>query len=134
MLMEHTLQHACFQCRKVFKKTVPGKEVEAHRDTYVLNQDAQLEFPCPECGQRLNPMGKTFRAPKNSDEERWEVVAELYQHGFRFVGSGFQAAPPLPEKKSELKRFLAENPDHPLRVIRSQLRPPRDGSNAPLVR
>ena len=114
--MEHTLQHACFECRKVFKKTVPGKEEEAHRDTYVVDEDRQIEFRCPDCGRKLYPMGKTFRAPKKSDVEKWEVVIELYRNGFRFIGSGCSDTPPLPTRRSELKRFLKENPSHPQKI------------------
>ena len=114
--MDYTLQHACFLCRKVFKKTVPGKEIEAHRDRYVYDEKNQIEFKCPDCGNKLNPMGKTFRAPKKSNLEEWEVVEELYRNGFRFIGSGFHSGAPLPTKKSELKKFLNENKDHPRKI------------------
>ena len=114
--MERTLQHACFQCRKVFKKTIHSKETEAHRDSYILDEEKQIEFKCPDCGGRLNPMGKTFRAPKKSDVEEWGVIEELYRNGFRFIGSGFGSSTPLPTKQSDLKQFLKENPVHPLKI------------------
>ena len=63
------MQHACMNCRKVFKK--PG---DAEGRTY----------PCPECSQPMTPMGVAFRAPKRNDLEQWEKVRLLVEAGIRF--------------------------------------------------
>jgi predicted nucleic acid-binding Zn-ribbon protein len=71
--MISTMQHACFACRKVFKK--PG-------------YPEQL-FPCPECGAPMHMMGKAFRAPKQSNTNQWKKAQLLIEAGFLFQsGSG----------------------------------------------
>jgi rRNA maturation protein Nop10 len=119
--MEYTLQHSCFKCRKSYKKLVPGKEQGISRDSYLYNEKSQIDFNCPECGEKLYPMGKSFSAPKKNKIEQWEVVEKLYRNGFRFIGSGFHSGDPLPTKMSELDSFLKENQNHPLRIIKNNI-------------
>ncbi len=116
--MEHTLQHACFTCRKVFKKTVPGKSRELHRDCYVLGMTETVSFRCPECGGSLHAMGKTFRAPRSSQLEQWKVVEALFQAGFRFM-SGRGSHAELPTRLRDVEQFIRENPDHPLKLTKA---------------
>jgi hypothetical protein len=113
--MEHTLQHACFTCRKVFKKTVPGKSRELPRDCYGLGMTETLSFRCPECGGSLYAMGKTFRAPRSSQVEQWKVIELLFHAGFRFI-SGRDIHAELPTRLRDVGQFIRENLDCPLRL------------------
>ncbi len=122
--MEHTLQHACFTCRKVFKKTVPGKSEELHRDSYVVGMAEIVSFRCPECGGSLHAMGKTFRAPRSSRVEQWKVIEMLFHAGFRFI-SGRGSHAELPTRLRDVERFICENPDHPLRLPEAKQAQPR---------
>ena len=120
--MEHTLQHACFTCRKVFKKTVPGKSRELHRDCYMLGMTETVSFRCPQCGGSLHAMGKTFRAPRSSQVEQWKVVEALFQEGFRFM-SGRGSHAELPTRLRDVEPFIRENPDHPLKLKKANAAP-----------
>ena len=113
--MEHTLQHACFTCRKAFKKTVPGKSDGLHRDCYFLGMVEAVSFCCPGCGGPLHAMGKTFRAPPSAHVEQWKVIERLFDAGFRFIsGRGLHAE--LPTRLRDVAQFIRENPTHPLRL------------------
>lgn len=93
----YLVAHACFDCKKSFK-IWPRDEAAA----------------CPDCGNEIHWMGRSFRSPKKTDIQQWRKVKLLYAYGFRFVGSG--SWPPLPERLQEVEQFVIENPEHPLRV------------------
>ena len=63
----YLLPHACFHCRKSFKKP--------------QNQEPRL---CPQCGSGLVQLNRKFSAPKTTDVEQWKKVEFLVAHGFRF--------------------------------------------------
>jgi hypothetical protein len=64
--------HACFECRKVFKKPHWYKA----KDTPV-----PPEYPCPECGTILTAMGHKFRAPRRDDVKNWNRIRNAIETG-----------------------------------------------------
>jgi hypothetical protein len=61
-------------------------------------------------------MGRAFKAPARANREQWLKVQLLYAQGFRFSAYRGYDGPALPQRLSEVARFLRENPRHPLRV------------------
>ena len=62
-------------------------------------------------------MGRSFRAPKRTDQEQWNKVRLLFAYGFRFFSyRSFPKAPRLPERLRDVRAFLRANPKHPFRV------------------
>ncbi|WMS88802.1 hypothetical protein [Pleionea litopenaei] len=98
---EYLIAFACFNCQKSFKKPAPDKHVK---------------YKCNECRLPLYMMGRNFTAPRKGNSKQWKKVQWLYAYGFRFLGSGLHDGAELPKKLSDLKSFLSENPNHPLRV------------------
>jgi hypothetical protein len=88
--------HVCFTCRKTFKKPASTKS-----GFVVL---AEQTYPCPTCQKPMTPIGKNFRAPKQSNLRAWRLAERLYQTGFRFNSSVEGNVPVHP---SDLKTFLA---------------------------
>lgn len=97
---QYLVAHACFDCRKSFKV--------APREAFAAT--------CPNCGNAIHEMGRSFKAPPVKDTEQWAKVQALYQAGFRFFSYRSTLGPPLPDKLSELEAFIRDNPAHPLRV------------------
>jgi hypothetical protein len=69
-------QHACFTCRKVFKKPhdyrVPNtKGVPATRTVR----------KCPQCGGEMVYMGYKFRAPAERDKDEWRRLERALKEG-----------------------------------------------------
>lgn len=95
----YLVAHACFDCRKSFKV--------APRDIPVI---------CANCGGELHEMGRSFKTPAARDTEQWAKVQALYNAGFRFTSYRSHPCAPLPAKLSEVAAFVAEHPDHPMRV------------------
>ena len=97
---QYLIAHACFACRKSFKRAPrSGSGVT-----------------CPNCGDALHEMGRSFKAPPAKDLEQWAKVQALYNAGFRFFSYRSVDGPPLPVKLSEVEAFVRDNPNHPLRV------------------
>lgn len=84
------MQHACFACRKVFKKPI---RVQAQ---------ATVHHPCPACAQPLTMMGTAFRAPKSADQPQWRKVEQLAGAGFLF----YRNSGPRPKSLNEVSAFL----------------------------
>ena len=98
---EYLIAHACFSCRKSFKQ---------------LDKPEGENNVCPDCGEIVYRMGRSFTAPKKADTKQWKKVQLLYAEGFRFIGSGYHEGPKLPEKLSDIEMFLKDNTHHPLKV------------------
>lgn len=84
--MPALVQHACFTCRKVFKK--------------VFQQESH--YPCPSCARTLVMMGTAFRAPKHGDLLQWSKVEQLARAGFLF----YRNYGPLPKYLNQVAEFL----------------------------
>jgi DNA-directed RNA polymerase subunit RPC12/RpoP len=98
---DYLSHYACFNCRKSFKQDP-------------LNES--LPHTCAECSAELHDMGRNFRPPRKSDKNAWEVARRLYGAGFRFFGSGSHSDPDLPTALREVEQFIADNPNHYLRI------------------
>ena len=82
------MQHACFACRKVFKKPMP--------------QAPTIDYPCPNCAQPLIMMGTAFRAPRRADQSQWSKVEQLARAGVLF----YRNSGPRPRTLNEVPAFL----------------------------
>ena len=58
---QYLIAHACFGCRKSFKV--------APRPDFLAT--------CPNCGEQLREMGRSFKAPPVKDTEQW-ARSKLY--------------------------------------------------------
>lgn len=101
---EYLVAHACFKCSKSFKLSIESGKTKKNI--------------CPDCSGKIYEMGRNFKAPKKTDKKQWKKVKLLYSAGFRFFGSGMHDGPKLPEKLSDIERFIEENEKHPLRVAK----------------
>ena len=96
-LQRYLFPHACFACRKVFRKP--------------LSTQAPL---CPQCAGALVKLGRKFHTPKSTDVAQWRKVQLLVEHGFffesvyRVTESGGQVAVPYPRTLAEVPAFVAE--------------------------
>ena len=95
------IAHACFVCRKSFKM--------ASRSEHAI--------VCPNCGGASHEMGRSFKAPASRELKQWAKVQALYEAGFRFSSYRSFDCPPLPTELAEVKAFIRDNPNHPMRVV-----------------
>jgi hypothetical protein len=77
----YLIAHACFDCR-VSTKRVPHT-VGSRR--------------CPSCGGYSYEMGRSFRAPRRSDQEQWNKVRLLFAYG-----SASSATGPIRRRRASL--------------------------------
>lgn len=95
------VSYACFRCRKNFKKP------------FVADQD----YKCPQCSEPLAHMGRSFKAPRQTETKQWEKARRLWAAGYRFhTNTRRQHVPPYPEKLSDVDAWIEENPHHPFRL------------------
>jgi len=96
-LQRYLFPHACFQCRKVFRKP--------------LSTQVRL---CPQCAGALVTLGRKFHTPKSTDVAQWRKAQLLVEHGFFFdsvyraTESGGRVAVPYPRTMAEVPAFVAE--------------------------
>ena len=62
-------QHACFVCRKVFKRPHEYRRFGRQGDP-----PGRTIHKCPECGGQMIYMGYKFRAPAARDRESWRRI------------------------------------------------------------
>ncbi len=96
---DYLVAHACFDCRKSFKYTV---------------EEARTHF-CTQCDTEILEMGRSFKAPKKSDEKQWFKVEKLRRAGFMFHTNTFETAG-YPQNLNEVEAFIRNNPDHKFRL------------------
>jgi len=125
---------ACFQCRKVFKKTPIEDYLAQHGKEFAYWQfikfawnknkckEIEVEFRttldeirneylekisiCPDCGGKMAHMGLDFRAPKKSDIQAWEAAKGLYEIGMSFISCGCDGPGYIPTDRSEYRKHL----------------------------
>jgi hypothetical protein len=69
-------QHACFGCRKVFKKP------HFYASVYAKDRDKSPPvYQCPECRADMTYMGYKFRAPRKDDTKAWKKVEDGVKSG-----------------------------------------------------
>ena len=92
---------ACFACRKCFKKP------------FVPDQ----QYKCPQCAQEMAHMGRSFKAPRNTETRQWEKVKQLWSAGYRYhTNTRRQHVPAFPNKLRDLDKWIKQNPKHPFRL------------------
>jgi hypothetical protein len=95
-LMPTLSQHACFTCRKVFKK--PHEYV---RDTRQLVVRA-----CPQCGRDMVFMGVKFRAPRSGDIREWSRIESALREGRDYGIPTVRKQKPKPKLDPKLRIAL----------------------------
>jgi len=129
---------ACFSCRKAFKKTplsdyvvhkgldtalakimrvyhTPPRRLEVEAEIgisyeQIVDQYLKDVSVCPECAGPMAAMGLDFRPPARADEDAWQIIAVLYEHGFAFKGcgcGGLGYAPP--QRQRDLPEWLKQH-------------------------
>ncbi len=64
----------CFQCRKMFRKTLL-------RYNFGGSKEGEENLCCAECGGRLVNIGRGFEPPRHSNLKSWKQVEMLYAPG-----------------------------------------------------
>jgi hypothetical protein len=107
-------QHACFTCRKVFKKPheyrLPDKQGVS---------PARTIRKCPQCGGAMIYMGYKFRAPVASDADEWRRIDLALKEGRDY------GIPTLRKQPSKQKLELASRMalDRSIRPLPDQTQP-----------
>jgi hypothetical protein len=109
----YNFQHACFQCRKVFKLAYQTKEhlraawlsrrISGSRPTNAFQESQHV---CPQCGGEVEMMGRAFRAPRSNDLDAWRGVELLVPAGFRFFS---YSSGGYPSGVRAIREFIAAN-------------------------
>ncbi len=74
-------QHfACFECRKVFKRT---NKVELSEELRKRDQEGLIVY-CPQCHGRLRDVGFAFKPPKQADAKAWEEYRTYLEKSFDY--------------------------------------------------
>jgi len=60
-------------------------------------------------------MGRAFAAPPSRNTAQWRKLEALVQAGFHFGRYRGYVSPTPPARLTDVKRFLLENPNHPLK-------------------
>jgi hypothetical protein len=90
-------QHACFSCRKVFKKP----------HEYLRGTSRQLViYKCPQCGRDMIFMGIKFRAPAMSDTDEWRRIERALKEGRDYGIPTVRKQTPKPKLSPELRIAL----------------------------
>jgi len=59
-------------------------------------------------------MGRSFEAPKKSNEKQWMKVEKLRRAGFMFHTNTYETAG-YPKNLNEVDAFIRDNPNHKFR-------------------
>jgi hypothetical protein len=91
-------QHACFTCRKVFKKPheyrIPNKQGI---------RPARTVRKCPQCGCEMIYMGYMFRAPATSDSDEWGRIESALKEGGDYGIPTVRKQQPKPKLSPQLR-------------------------------
>lgn len=94
-------QHACFSCRKVFKRP------EEYRP---LNKEGvrppRSPRKCPQCGGQTVYMGPKFRAPANRKIDEWERIERALKEGRSYGTPTVRRPKPKPKLSPQLRIAL----------------------------
>lgn len=98
VMLSPSSHHACFTCRKAFKKPANVAQGGIALDV--------RRYPCPQCGREMTPVGKNFRAPKQRDSSAWRAAQILVRAGVTFNSSGAGVMPTNPKDAMRVTRDL----------------------------
>jgi|GEM_PF-2621205 len=96
---DRLIAHACFSCRKSFKRAHTEDETAV----------------CPNCANPLAEMGRSFKAPRKNNVKQWKKVQLLWEAGYRFPTNVYDAAD-YPTRLQDVEEFILANPKHPCRL------------------
>ncbi len=96
--MQYLFPHACFECRRSFKR----------------ERDQENDYrKCPHCGGQAIRLSRKFKAPPTADTKQWEKVRQLVAAGFRFQSDykmdahlGYLVEVPYPKTIREVAPFI----------------------------
>jgi hypothetical protein len=95
-------QHACFACRKVFKKPheyrVPDKQGA---------RTARTVRKCPQCGGEMVYLGYKFRAPAANDTDEWRRIERALEDGRDYGVPTVRKQQPEPKLSPQLRVALS---------------------------
>src|SRR5438046_292557 len=94
-------QHACFSCRKVFKKP--------HEYGFLKKRSNQLgrrTHKCPQCGNNMIYMGYKFRAPAMSNTREWRRIEQALKNGQNYGIPTVRKQKPKPKLEPALRITL----------------------------
>jgi hypothetical protein len=126
--------YACFNCRKVFKKTAIYDYMKQHGlleiyinlsnayykksllnlleltyntkyDDLINNYKNQIN-KCPQCGNIMADLGKTFKAPKKTNIKEWHIIEGMYKIGHVFLSCGCDGIGFVPTDLKEYDEYL----------------------------
>jgi hypothetical protein len=86
-------QHACFTCRKVFKKP------HEYSVTPPVRQ-------CPQCGGQMLAMSYKFRAPRADDIKEWRCIETASREGRDYGIPTARKLKPKPKLSPQLRIAL----------------------------
>ena len=86
-------QHACFSCRKVFKKP----------HEYSVTPTVRR---CPQCGSPMVAMGYKFRAPKAGAVREWSRIETALREGRDYGIPTVRKQKPKPKLSPQLRSAL----------------------------
>ncbi|GBF06328.1 hypothetical protein DAERI_080119 [Deinococcus aerius] len=107
--------YVCFNCRKQFRKpfaTISKVDLSEREISKFQGVDAEgFSYPCPQCGQELQLIGKNFRAPKQGDLKGWAIARQLVQAGFGYGAGWAKGSPtgPHPTRLKDVPAFIERN-------------------------
>lgn len=130
---------ACFACRKAFKQppiedwlAVRGRgfaftelwRLQNHKKSLKRREtelgirlaDLQEEYcsaahRCPECHEAMVDMGRDFKAPRQSDEKAWRILAGMYRVGHAFHTCGCDGPGFIPQSTPDYCLYLQQRRD-----------------------
>lgn len=94
-------QHACFVCRKVFKRAEEYRPLGKHGV-----RPPRTVRKCPHCGGNTVHMGPKFRAPKMSDGVEWSRIEQCLKDGWDYGIPTVRKVKPKPKLDPALRIAL----------------------------
>lgn len=98
----HT-QHACFACRKVFKRAEEHRTFDKKLGGFWPPRTVRK---CPHCGGDTVYMGPKFRAPKMSDTDEWRRIERALKEGRDYGIPSVRKQKPKPQLSPQLRIAL----------------------------
>jgi predicted RNA-binding Zn-ribbon protein involved in translation (DUF1610 family) len=91
-------QHACFSCRKVFKKPHEYRFPDKHGI-----RPARTVWKCPQCGGEMIYMGYKFRAPAANNTDEWRRIERALKDGRDYGIPTVRKQTPKPKLSPEFR-------------------------------
>lgn len=106
--MPTLIQHACFTCRKVFKK--PYADITSLSHQIKPKDPTTLQrinvHKCPQCGEDMILMDYKFRAPAKDDIAEWKWIEKCVTTGTDYSNRTIRKVKPKPKVSPQLRIAL----------------------------